>query len=174
MTLAIPRRAVTPAPLHVSLPGKLAEEVRDLAERRGDHAQAMVAQLMRRLIDGEMVDSLLAVIEDAPEPEPVGQGRMAFENLKGTLTELQCGVIYVLGFHAEADGVFRLPASKIGAILGKSSEAHIASIMPVLETRELVECVGAKALAFGGKPVRHWKLTWRGRSVFRQLTEEDE
>jgi hypothetical protein len=34
--------------------------VRDLAERRGDHAQAMVAQLMQRLIDGEMVDSLLA------------------------------------------------------------------------------------------------------------------
>ncbi|MCV3209621.1 hypothetical protein OHD62_17405 [Mesorhizobium sp. YC-39] len=175
MTVAVSRRTVTPPALHIALPGALAEEVRDLAERRGDHAPAMVAALMRRLIDGEMIDSLLAPLADAPEPEPVGQGRMTFQNVPGTLTELQCGVIYVLGFHAEQDGVFRMPATKIGMILGKSSEKHVATILPVLEARELVECVGGrKDVVLGGPTVRHWKLTWRGQSVFRQLTEERE
>lgn len=175
MTVALSRRTVTPPPLHVALPGALAEEVRDMAERRGDHAPAMVAALMRRLIDGEMIDSLLAPQEDVPEPEPVGQGRMTFQNVRGTLTELQCGVIYVLGFHAEEDGVFRLPATKISLILGKSSENHIASILPVLEERGLAECVGGRGGGvLGGPAVRHWKLTWRGQSVFRQLTEERE
>lgn len=168
MTVAIARRAVTPPPLHVALPGHLAEQVRDLAERRGDHAQAMVAQLMRRIVDGEMVDSLLAVVEDAPEPEPVGHGRMAFQNVKGTLTELQCGVIYVLGFHADGDGVFRYLSTKIGIILGKGNENHVASILPVLVERGLVEEVS------GRNRNRHWKLTWRGKSVFRELTEERE
>lgn len=174
MTVVVSRRTITPPALHVALPGALAEEVRDLAERRGDHAPAMVAQLMRRLIDEEMIDSLLAPQVDAPEPEPVGQGRMTFQNVCGTLTELQCGVIYVLGFHAEADGVFRLPAVKIGIILGKGSETHVARILPVLEERGLVACVGGRGSIHGGLPVRHWKLTWRGQSVFRQLTEEAE
>ncbi|RWC29825.1 MAG: hypothetical protein EOS70_23335 [Mesorhizobium sp.] len=166
MTVTVSRHAITPPPLHVALPGKLSEEVRDLAERRGDHAPAMVAQLMRRLIDSEMVDSLLAVHEDEPEPEPVGQGRMTFQNVPGTLTELQCGVIYVLGFHAEEDGVFRLPATKLGIILGKGSQNHVASILPVLAERGLVEVVQ------GRNGARHWKLTWRGQSVFREIAGE--
>lgn len=168
MTVAISRRSITPPALHIALPGALSEEVRELAERRGDHAQSMVAQLMRRLIDGDMIDTLLAPMEDAPAPEPVGQGRTAFQNVLGTLTELQCGVIYVLGFHAEADGVFRLPAAKISLILGKSSQSHLASILPVLVERDLVGQVRGTAGA------RYWKLTWRGQSVFRQLTEEAE
>ncbi|TIN87537.1 MAG: hypothetical protein E5X94_01470 [Mesorhizobium sp.] len=166
MTAAV--RRPLPPPLHVALPGRLAEEVRDLAERRGDHAPAMVAQLMRRLIDGEMVDSMLAPQRDAPQPEPVGQGRARFQDVLGTLTELQCGVIYVLGFHAEADGVFRFQTTKIGLILGKGSQNHVASILPVLVERGLVEKVR------GRDGARHWKLTWRGQSVFRQLTEEPE
>ncbi|TIX28265.1 hypothetical protein [Mesorhizobium sp.] len=168
MTVAISRRSIAPPPLHIALPGKLSEEVRDLAERRGDHAPAMVAQLMQRLIDAEMVDSLLAPMEDAPEPEPVGQGRTLFQNVSGTLTELQCGVIYVLGFHADGDGVFRYQTTKIGIILGKGSQNHVASILPVLVKRGLVEALRGKDGA------RQWKLTWRGQSVFRELTEERE
>jgi hypothetical protein len=168
MTVALARRAITPPALHIALPGKLSEEVRDLAERRGDHAPAMVALLMQRLIDAEMIDSLLAPVEDAPAPEPVGQGRMTFQNVPGTLTELQCGVIYVLGFHADDDGVFRFQATKIGLILGKGSQNHVASILSVLVERGLVEQVS------GRLKNRHWKLTWRGKSVFRELTEERE
>jgi hypothetical protein len=84
---------------------------------------------------------------------------MAFQNLKGTLTELQCGVIYVLGFHADADGVFRLPASKIGLILGKSSQNHIAS-HPAGAGDARPGRVGPRR-PLAEKP-RHWKLTWRG------------
>jgi hypothetical protein len=167
MTIAV-RRALTPPPLHIALPGNLAEEVRELAEARGDHPQAMVAQLVRRVLDGDMAAGLLAPQVDAPEPEPVGQGRMAFQNVEGTLTELQCGVIYVLGFHADDDGVFRFQATKIGLILGKGSQNHVASILSVLVERGLVEQVS------GRLKNRHWKLTWRGRSVFRELTEERE
>jgi hypothetical protein len=165
MTVAM-RRAVTPPPLHVALPGNLAEAVRELAALRGDHAPAMVAQLMHRVIYGELADGLLAPIADEPEPEPVGQGRMAFQNVEGTLTELQCGVIYVLGFHADDDGVFRYQTTKIGLILGKGSQNHVASILPVLVERGLVEEVGGRVKN------RHWKLTWRGKSVFRELTQE--
>ncbi|TIO62958.1 hypothetical protein [Mesorhizobium sp.] len=167
MTVAV-RRAMTPPPLHVALPGNLAEEVRELAELRGDHPQAMVAQLVRRVLDGDMAAGLLAPQVDAPAPEPVGQGRMAFQNVPGTLTELQCGVIYVLGFHADDDGVFRFQATKISLILGKGSQNHVAAILPVLVERGLVEQVN------GRLKNRHWKLTWRGQSVFRELTEERE
>lgn len=165
MTVAM-RRTLTPPPLHIALPGNLAEAVRELAEARGDHPQAMVAQLVRRVLDGDMAAGLLAPQEDAPAMEPVGQGRMAFDNVDGTLTELQCGVIYVLGFHADDDGVFRYQTTKIGLILGKGSQNHVASILPVLVERGLVEEVG------GRLKNRHWKLTWRGMSVFRELTEE--
>ncbi|MDG4903188.1 hypothetical protein P9279_22010 [Mesorhizobium sp. WSM4962] len=167
---AIARRTLTPTPppLHVALPGNLAAAVRELAELRGDHPQAMVAQLVRRVLDGDMAAGLLAPQEDAPEPEPVGQGRMAFQNVPGTLTELQCGVIYVLGFHADDDGVFRYLTTKIGIILGKGSQKHVAAILPVLVERGLVEEVTGKSRN------RHWKLTWRGLSVFRELTEERE
>ena len=170
MTAAV-RRTVTPPPLHVALPGNLAEAVRELAALRGDHAPAMVAQLMRRVIDGELAHGLLAPAQHAPAsigngPEPVGHGRMVFQNVAGTLTELQCGVIYVLGFHADDDGVFRYQTTKIGLILGKGSQNHVASILPVLVERGLVEEVG------GRRKNRHWKLTWRGKSVFRDLTEE--
>lgn len=167
MTVAI-RRSVTPPPLHVALPGNLAEEVRELAEARGDHPQAMVAQLVRRVLDGDLAAGLLAPQVNMQDLEPVGQGRATFEHVAGTLTELQCGVIYVLGFHADADGVFRYQATKIGLILGKGSQNHVASILSVLVERGLVEQVS------GRLKNRHWKLTWRGQSVFRELTEEPE
>lgn len=84
----------------------------------------------------------------------------------GGLTLLQCAVLYVIGFHAEEDGVFRLPASKIQHFIGRGSGPSCVRIPHELEDFGLLEVIGGRGW------VNHWRLTRLGQAVFRELAEE--
>ena len=165
MAEAALRREVTPPPLHVALPGRLAERVRELAEARGDQPSVFVAAAMARMVDDDLTEAVFDGdrAASAARDLDVGHGRQRFEALPGGLTMLQAGVVYVLGFHADADGVCRLPRKAFADIVGHGSQNHVASILPWLTGRDLALPVREKAGAV------HWKLTRRGAAVFREL-----
>ncbi|MER2535501.1 MAG: hypothetical protein ABTQ31_10110 [Rhizobiaceae bacterium] len=77
------------------------------------------------------------------------------------LSLMQAGVLYVIGFHAEEDGVFRLPAKKLIHFVGHGSESRCAAIPRDLERFGLLERVDG--------PLPGWTLTRLGRAVFREL-----
>ncbi|WP_406871605.1 hypothetical protein WHT83_14895 [Aminobacter sp. P9b] len=169
MTVAVDaRKTLTPPPLHVALPGALAEEVRQEAERRGDHPQVLVAALMRRLLDQERVDEVMG--EAVAAREAPGQGRRPLDSYPQGLTQRQCGVIYVLGFHADDDGVFRKPIKVIGLVLrgDGSTVGDIGVVLSALRIKNLTEQVP------GRDGARHWRLTKAGQSVFDEISEEGE
>lgn len=168
MTIALDSaKTMTPPPLHVALPGTLAEGVRRLAMRRGDHPQVLVAALMSKLVDDvARVDDLMG--ECVAAQEAPGQGRRVLDSFPQGLTQRQCGVIYVLGFHADEDGVFRKQLIKIGIILNGVEITSISDVLAALGRKGLVEQVRGRE----GK--RHWQLTKLGRFVFKELSSEDE
>jgi len=86
----------------------------------------------------------------------------------GGLTLLQCAVLYVVGLHAEGDGVFRLPAIKIVHIVGGGSDVRCAAI-----PRELAE-FGLLEDAGGRNGIRWWRLSRLGQAVFREIAGEGE
>ena len=164
MTTVAERRAISPPPLLVALPLKLSARVRELAEARGDLPSVFVTAAIARIVSDDLVEAVFDG-ERAADASP-GQGRQTFEAFPAGLTMLQAGVVYVLGFHADADGVCRLPPSAFAAIIGRGSQNHITTILPLLAERGLAESVREKAR------VLRWKLTWRGQSVFRELAGE--
>lgn len=158
------RRPVTPPPLHVALPGALAERVRELAESRGDQPSVFVTAAMARIVEDDLADAVFDG-ERAADVAP-GHGRQMFVSLPGGLTLLQAGVVYVVGFHADADGICRLAPVKFAMIIGRGSRNHVAAILPALAEKGLVEPVTEK----GG--TRRWRLTWRGQLVFKEIAGE--
>lgn len=164
MNVAANPKAVTPPPLHVALPGRLAEEVRRLAEMRGDMPQTFVAAAIQRLVNDEA--RLADVLGDAPAAQAApGQGRRPLDSFPAGLTQRQCGVVYVLGFHADEDGVFRKQLIKIGIILNGVEITSIGDVLAALSRKGLVDQVRGRE----GK--RHWQLTRSGRRVFKELNE---
>lgn len=161
---ANPARMMTPAPLHVALPGALAESIRLMAARRGDHPQVLVAALMSKLVDDiGRVDDLMG--DSVAAQAAPGQGRRVFDSFPQGLTQRQCGVIYVVGFHADEDGVFRKQLIKIGIILNGVEITSIGDVLAALGRKGLVKQVPGRE----GK--RHWQLTRSGRRVFKELSE---
>jgi len=84
----------------------------------------------------------------------------------GGLTLLQCAVLYVIGFHVDEDGVFRIPAHRIAMLIGKGSDSNCAAIPKKLADFGLLE------EAQGKEGVRHWRLSRLGNAVFRELVGE--
>lgn len=84
----------------------------------------------------------------------------------GGLTLLQCAVLYVIGFHVDEDGVFRLPSSKIVHFIGRGSGQSCVRIPHELAEFGLLEAVGGKGT------VNHWRLSRLGKAVFRELAGE--
>ncbi len=156
------RRPVTPPPLHVALPGKLAEQVRELAEARGDQASVFVVAAMARIVS----DDLTAAVFDGDRAAQIapGQARQSFEVLPSGLTLLQAGVVYVLGFHADADGICRLPAVHFAKLIGRGSDKYVAAVLHVLAEKQVARAVTEK------NGVRNWTLTELGKSIFRELS----
>ncbi len=155
------RRPVTPPPLHVALPGKLAEQVRELAEARGDQATVFVVAAIARIVSDGLADAVFDG-DSAAEIAP-GQARQSFDALPAGLTMLQAGVVYVLGYHADADGICRLPAVHFAQLIGNGSANYVAGLLHILAERDVTRSVIERNGA------RHWTLTKLGQSIFREL-----
>lgn len=163
MTVALPK---VPAPLHVALPGRLAEAVRRLAEQRGDMPQTFVAAAIQRLVEDEA--RLADVLGDGPAAHVApGHGRRPLDSFPAGLTQRQCGVLYVLGFHADEHGVFRLPLAKIGLILNGLEMPSIGNVLDALRSKDLISEVP------GREGRRQYQLTRSGRRVFEELIDEE-
>lgn len=163
MTVAVQK---APAPLHVALPGRLAEEVRRLAEMRGDMPQTFVAAAIQRLVEDEARLTEVLGEEPAARTAP-GQGRRPLDSFPAGLTQRQCGVLYVLGFHADEDGVFRKQLIKIGLILNGMEMPSIGNVLAALRDKGLISEVPGK----GGR--RQFQLTRSGHRVFKELSDEE-
>jgi len=85
------------------------------------------------------------------------------------LTRLQLAVLYVIGFHVDDDRVFRIPAHRIGILIGrgKGSDSRCAAIPLELCEFGLLHEGPRRA---GG--VRTWRLSRLGEAVFRELIGE--
>jgi hypothetical protein len=89
----------------------------------------------------------------------------------GGLTLLQCAVLYIVGFLADADGVFRMPASKIYHHIGRGSEMRCASIPHDLVRFGLLEDAGIdRATGI----VRHYAITRLGWSVLAEIAGRED
>lgn len=162
--VAAVRRPVTPPPLHVALPGKLAEQVRELAEARGDQPTVFVVAAMARIVSDGLADAVFD--GDSAAKIAPGQARQTFDALPSGLTLLQAGVVYVLGFHADADGICRMPLTHFAKLIGHGSDNHVAALLPVLAEKHVVRPLVEK------NGVRRWTLTRLGQSIFRELAGE--
>lgn len=160
----ISRRAMTPPPLHVALPGKLAARVRELAEARGDQPTVFVVAAMARIVGDGLTDAVFD--GDSAAKIAPGQARQSFEGLPSGLTMLQAGVVYVLGFHADADGICRMPAVHFAKLIGHGSDNHVAALLHILAEKRIARAVVEK------NGVRRWTLTQLGKSIFRELAGE--
>lgn len=163
MTVAVQK---SPPPLHVALPGRLAEEVRRLAERRGDMPQTLVAAAIQRLVEDEARLADVLGEEPAAQAAP-GQGRRPLDSFPAGLTQRQCGVVYVLGFHADEDGVFRKPLKAIGLILNGLEMPSVGNVLDALGGKGLISEVPGRE----GK--RQFQLTRSGQRVFKELIDEE-
>jgi hypothetical protein len=80
------------------------------------------------------------------------------------LTLLQQAVLYVIGFHVDEDGVFRIPAHRIALLVGRGSDSRCAAIPKQLAEFGLLDEVPGK------EGVRHWQLSRLGHAVYREIS----
>jgi len=113
---------------------------------------------------------------NAPIPTPLAQRQLSAGEVElmigrrwAGLTMLQCAVLYVIGFHVDEDGVFRIPAHRIGMLIGrgKGSDSRCAAIPAELAEFGLLEVMSGRRGA-----TRHWQLSRLGAAVFRELAGE--
>lgn len=152
------RRPVTPPPLIMSLPGRLAEDVRRLADSRRDHAQSMIAALIDYMLATGKAEEMLA---EMPSERP-GQGRRAIRG--GSLTQHQAAVLYLVGFNRDDDGVCRLSADNVGQLCGLTVTTA-SQALRALQRKRLTIAVGQQR----GRSVVQRRLTKYGEAVFEEL-----
>lgn len=167
MRNAKPSPAKRPKPLHVALPGKVADSLRALAERRAETPQVLAQALLARLFEdnddlaGELLEGCRAELFAG------GHGRRPF-GPAGTLTLRQCAVIHLIGSQADPDGFCRLGARRLGALMPRENRKSVYFILLVLFEKGLID----RGKRTGRGAPWPWRLTTTGAAVWQLLDGE--
>ncbi|WP_166163152.1 hypothetical protein [Chelativorans oligotrophicus] len=147
-------------PLRMAFVGEVSEAIRRAAEERKLKPQVLTAALMRAVMEGDLIDSVL----EGNDARKLAGGQA--RDLETGLTLLQEGLVYLIGLNTGRDGVCRLPVAGFQARLSGSTFDGVKYALTTICSKGFARRVGT-GTRYTPQP---YALTPAGERVYQQLS----
>ena len=145
--------------LHVAFPKAPSAAVRAEAAKRGVRPQVLVVAAMKLACQHDLLDAIF----DGLDPHGVAGGHARRVN---GMTHLQCGVIYLMALHADAQGVCIFSTHDYARLIKGASPSGVGSALHWLTLRGLAD----RTMKPTFRSAQPYYLTREGRAVAAELT----